>query len=207
MKFNCQLLSSKSSLILVAHKSCNKLVSSNNIYSTIQIGGPFFSDKNTPLLALEVFELVKFPVAFLPKISWGALGCGHRHHNHYRFHHHHHHHKHYPSSSSSLPTHILPQEDQIILILIIVIIVIIIVVWNDPHCALCRLIHYHSQSMFSAIFEVIPNTEEPFSHHWWTLYPPKMLRSLFNVPPTPSDEKKAPPCMERLQKENCRKLQ
>ena len=34
-------------------------------------------------------------------------------------------------------------------------------------------------------FEVVPYTEEPFSNHWWTLHPPQILWSLFNVPPTP----------------------
>ena len=38
---------------------------------------------------------------------------------------------------------------------------------------------------YSAPFKVIPYTEEPFSHHWWTPHPPKIRRSLLNVPPTP----------------------
>ena len=45
----------------------------------------------------------------------------------------------------------------------------------------------HQQSpafanLYSAPFEVVPYTEEPFSHHMWTLHPPQMLRSLSNVP-------------------------
>ena len=35
------------------------------------------------------------------------------------------------------------------------------------------------------LFEVVPYTEEPFSHHWFTPQPPRIQRSLFNGPPTP----------------------
>ena len=35
----------------------------------------------------------------------------------------------------------------------------------------------------SAPFEVVPFTEEPFSHHWWTPDPPRIHRFIFNVPP------------------------
>ena len=35
----------------------------------------------------------------------------------------------------------------------------------------------------SAPFEVVPFTEEPFSHHWWTPHPPRIHRFIFNVPP------------------------
>ena len=42
----------------------------------------------------------------------------------------------------------------------------------------CQFLH-----TYSAPFEVVPYTEEPFSHHWWTPHPPRINRSLFNVPP------------------------
>ena len=32
---------------------------------------------------------------------------------------------------------------------------------------------------YSAPFEVVPCTEEPFSHHWLTQHPPRIQRSLF----------------------------
>ena len=37
---------------------------------------------------------------------------------------------------------------------------------------------------YSAPYEVVPYMEEPFSHHWWTPHPPRINRSLFNVPPS-----------------------
>ena len=37
--------------------------------------------------------------------------------------------------------------------------------------------------MYSAPFEVVPYTEKPFSHHWWTPQPPQIQRSLFNASP------------------------
>ena len=37
---------------------------------------------------------------------------------------------------------------------------------------------------YSAPFEVVPYTEEPFSHHWWTPHTPWINRSLSNIPLT-----------------------
>ena len=39
---------------------------------------------------------------------------------------------------------------------------------------------YAPHQLYSAPFEVIPYTEEPFSHHWLTPQPPRIQRSLFN---------------------------
>ena len=37
--------------------------------------------------------------------------------------------------------------------------------------------------IYSAPFEVVPYTEEPFSHHWLRPQPPRIQRSLFNGVP------------------------
>ena len=39
--------------------------------------------------------------------------------------------------------------------------------------------------MYSAPFEVVSYTEEPFSHNWKTLQPPQFDMLLFNVAPIP----------------------
>ena len=40
-------------------------------------------------------------------------------------------------------------------------------------------------STISAPFEVVPYTEEPICYHCWTPYPPRIKRSLFNIPTSP----------------------
>ena len=47
------------------------------------------------------------------------------------------------------------------------------------HC--CPLAALHN--IYSAPFEVVPYTEELFSHHWLTPQPPRFQRSLFNGVP------------------------
>ena len=39
--------------------------------------------------------------------------------------------------------------------------------------------------MYSAPYEVVPYTEEPFSHHWFTPQPPRFQGLLFIGPPIP----------------------
>ena len=42
---------------------------------------------------------------------------------------------------------------------------------------------FQKSTRYSASFEVVPYTKEPFSHHWLTLQVPQIQRSLFDGPP------------------------
>ena len=58
-------------------------------------------------------------------------------------------------------------------------------VWEDFHISQSLRGASGFLYSYSAPFEVVPYTEEPFSHHWWTPHPPRINRPLSNVPPTP----------------------